>query len=68
MEKTYKDAKKDDLNRNREEISRLLKDAILVHYYYRSGCIEGALGDDPDVMKAIEILSSPETYNGILKK
>ena len=39
LEKTYKDAKKEDLNRNREEISQLLKDAILLHYYYRRGCI-----------------------------
>ena len=68
LEKTYKDAKKEDLNRNREEISQLLKDAILVHYYYRRGCIEGALGDDPDVKKAVEIISSPAEYNKILGK
>ena len=68
LEKTYKDAKKEDLNRNREEISQLLKDAILLHYYYRRGCIEGALADDPDVKKAVEILSSPAEYNKILGK
>lgn len=66
LEKTYKDAKKEDLDRNREEISQLLKDAILVHYYYRKGCIEGALRNDPDVKKAVEIISSPSEYNKIL--
>lgn len=68
LEKTYKEAKKDDLMRHRDEISQLLKDAILVHYYYRKGCIEGALSDDPDVQKAVEILSSTAEYNRILNK
>ena len=68
LEKTYKDAKQQDLVRNREEISGLLKDAILLHYYYRSGCIEAALTQDPDVKKAVEILSSPAEYSRILNK
>ncbi len=68
LEKTYKEAKKDDLMRHRDEVSQLLKDAILVHYYYRKGCIEGALCDDPDVKKAVEILSSTAEYNRILNK
>ena len=68
LEKTYKDAKKEDLMRNRTEISQLLKDAILLHYYYRKGCIEGALADDPDVKKAVEILTNPTEYNRILNK
>lgn len=68
LEKTYKEAKKDDLMRHRDEISQLLKDAILVHYYYRKGCIEGALSDDPDVKKAVEILSSTAEYDRILNK
>ena len=68
LEKTYKEAKKDDLMRHRDEVSQRLKDAILVHYYYRKGCIEGALSDDPDVKKAVEILSSTAEYNRILNK
>lgn len=68
LEKTYKEAKKDDLIRHRDEISQLLQDAILVHYYYRKGSIEGALSQDPDVKKAIEILSSPTEYNKILNR
>ncbi len=66
LEKTYKDAKKEDLNRNREEISELLSDAILLHYYYRKGCIEAAIKCDPDVKKAVEILSDTTEYNKIL--
>ncbi len=66
LEKTYKDAKKEDLNRNREEISELLADAIILQYYYRKGCIEAALDYDPDIKKAVSILSSPSEYNKIL--
>ena len=67
LEKTYKEAKKEDLNRNRQEISELLKDAILLHYYYRQGCIEGALADDPDVEQAVKILTDPAAYQKILR-
>lgn len=68
LEKTYKEAKQEDLMRNREEISELLKDAILVHYYYRKGCIEGSLAADPDVKKAVEVLTNKAEYNRILNK
>ena len=68
LEKTYKEAKKEDLMRNRNEISELLQDAILVHYYYRKGCIEGSLSNDPDVKKAVEILSSSEEYRRLLSR
>ena len=66
LEKTYKDAKKEDLNRNRQEISELLADAIVLHYYYRKGCIEAALRHDPDIKKAVEILGNTTEYNKIL--
>ena len=68
LEKTYKEAKKEDLMRNRTEICELLKDAILLHYYYRKGAIEGALAADPDVKKAVEVLTNKEEYNRILGK
>lgn len=68
LEKTYKDAKKEDLNRNRQEIAELLKDAIVLHYYYRKGCIAGSLATDPDIQKAAEILANPTQYNRILNK
>lgn len=66
LEKTYKEAKKEDLNRNRKEISELLADAILLHYYYRKGCIEASLSFDPDVKKAVEVLGNPIEYQKIL--
>ena len=67
LEATFKNAKKADLMRNREDISRYLRDEILVRYYYQKGRIEGSLSDDPDVLKAIEVLSHPDQYNALLK-
>ncbi len=67
LEATFKNAKKDDLMRNREDISRYLRDEILVRYYYQRGRIEGSLVDDPDVLKAIEVLTHPDQYNALLK-
>ena len=68
LEKTYKEAKKEDLMRNRSEVRELLQDAILVHYYYRKGCIESSLRSDPDVKKAVEILSNSEEYRRLLSR
>ena len=66
LEQTFKNAKKADLMRNREDISRYLQDEILVRYYYQKGRIEGSLKDDPDINKAVEILTNPKEYNRIL--
>ena len=54
--------------RNREDVSQYLRDEILVRYYYQKGRIEGALDDDPDIKKAVEILSNRAEYNKILGK
>ena len=68
LETTFKNAKKDDLLRHREEISKYILDEILVRYYYQRGRIQGALPSDPDVLKAVEILSDPTRYHEILGK
>jgi carboxyl-terminal processing protease len=56
-----------DLQTFRQEISDLLKDEIVSRYYYQKGRIEASLPDDPEVTKAIEILSELTSYNSILK-
>jgi carboxyl-terminal processing protease len=67
MKKVHSD-KAIDLEKNREDISELLKSEILGRYYYEKGRIEGSLKSDPGVNKAIEILSNKEQYNNILGK
>ena len=65
MQKVHSD-KAVDLEKNREDISELLKSEILGRYYYEKGRIEGSLKSDPGVKKAIEILGNKEQYNNIL--
>lgn len=55
-----------DLQKNREDISELLKSEILTRYYYEKGRIEGLLEDDKEVKAAVEILSDKGRYNNIL--
>lgn len=67
LETQLKKDKADDFTKYRKEISSLLKSEILVRYYYAPGRLEGSLADDPDVLKAIEILNDSKLYNSILK-
>ena len=55
-----------DLEKNREDISELLKSEILGRYYYEKGRIEGMLKSDIGVKEAIDILGNKERYNSIL--
>ena len=51
---------------NKDEIKRMLEEEIAARYYLQPGAVKAGLGDDPCVQKAIEILSSPEQYQGLL--
>lgn len=68
MEKKFQEEKKDDLEKHREEISEMLKSEILVRYYYEKGRLQGMLKNDPEVMKAIEILGDKSQYEKLLGK
>ena len=41
---------------------------ILTRYYYERGRIEGSLTTDPDVKRAIEVLSDAKEYKKLLGK
>ncbi len=56
-----------DLNLFRGEISKLLEDEIIGRYYYGSGQIENAIGDDPQINKAMEVINNPAIYSSTLK-
>ncbi|MBN2485279.1 MAG: S41 family peptidase [Bacteroidales bacterium] len=58
--------KETDLQIFRKEISDLLKDEIVSRFFYQKGRIETSLADDPEVAKAMEILSGKTTYFDIL--
>lgn len=55
-----------DLRLHQEEIRPLIKEEILKRYYYERGALEGAMNDDPDILRAISILQDAEQYQEIL--
>lgn len=57
-----------ELQRNKKDICRYLEDEIIRRYYYQEGGILQQLKDDPDLEKALEVLSDRTAYNKILKK
>lgn len=58
--------KKQDLQKNKKEITRLLQSEIITRYYYIRGRIENGLKDDEDFNKAISILTQPVQYQALL--
>lgn len=58
--------KKQDLQKNKKEITRLLQSEIITRYYYIRGRIENGLKDDEDFNKAISILTQPAQYQALL--
>ncbi|MCW3806489.1 S41 family peptidase [Plebeiibacterium marinum] len=67
LEKLLKLDVQKDLNIFRKEISELLGAEIIKRYYYQKGAIKYSLQEDEELDKALEILSDPSKYNGILK-
>lgn len=59
--------KEADLTKYKQQIKQLLKAFILPRYYYQRGRIEGALNSDRCILKAVEILTDPNGYSGLLK-
>jgi carboxyl-terminal processing protease len=56
-----------DLKQFKDEISDLLKDEIIMRYYYQKGAIRAAINDDKGIKKAIEKLNSEADYTACFK-
>jgi carboxyl-terminal processing protease len=59
--------KTNDLYINREQIQHLLEENIASRYYSFSGELEASMGNDQDIIAAVEVLSDPAVYSRILK-
>lgn len=60
--------KLNDFQLHRREIQQLLRVEIVSRYYYQKGKIISALKDDPEVKRAIEVLSNPAAYRSVFEK
>ena len=58
--------KSQDIYLNKKEISELLENEIVSRYYFQKGRIEADFNNDPDILKATEILQNATEYNSIL--
>jgi len=57
--------KEDDLDKFNKEIKQLLENEIVSRYYYQNGRVAQSLSEDPDVLKAIEVIKSDQ-YKDII--
>jgi len=55
--------KQKDLIKNSIQIKGLLAEEIVSRYYYQNGRLLSSLKSDPVVLKAIEVLNSPQEYS-----
>ena len=58
--------KKHDIERNKDEISELIRLETVTRYYYQKGKLIATLKDDPDIDKAIEVTTDKTLYSSIL--
>lgn len=63
LENELKNHKNNDLFINREEIEELLKIEIVGRYYFQKGKIISTLKDDPELKRAIEIITNSNGKN-----
>lgn len=66
LEKQLIEYKKNDIFKHRSEIEEMLKVEIASRYYYQKGKIIASLQNDPELKKAIDVVSSPETFAKLL--
>jgi carboxyl-terminal processing protease len=66
LQKKLMDRKKDDLQKFKPEIKRMIEDEIVSRFYYLSGRIESSLSYDNDAQLAISTLASADKTTSIL--
>ncbi len=66
LQKAVSHDKKQDLLKNKKEITRLLQDEIVTRYYFQKGRLQNQLKEDDEVLEAINILGNTSKYNALL--
>ena len=66
LQKKLMDRKKDDLQKFKPEIKRMVEDEIISRFYYLSGRIESSVKYDTDLQTAISTLESADKTKNIL--
>jgi len=56
-----------DISRSEDYLSEIIKDEILIRYYYKNGSYLNKLKKDTVILEAVKILKNKSTYAKILK-
>lgn len=67
VRKELHDRKSADLDIHRDEIARALRLEIISRYHYETGKVVSALSDDPDILKAKEVLLDPQRLAAVFE-
>ncbi len=57
-----------ELDKNKEEIKRLLIDELIIRFQYREGLYNYYLKSNTEIQKAVQVLNDKTKYHSILKK
>lgn len=66
LEKKLMHNKDEDLITHKDEISEILRIEIATRFYYQKGKVKASLKNDPEIEKAIQILSDQKEYSTLL--
>lgn len=66
IRKKIEQDKQQDIVKHKQEIIGLLENEIVGRYYYAYGKVKKSYQNDKEVVKAIELINSPEQYSAIL--
>ncbi|MCG8384347.1 MAG: S41 family peptidase [Cytophagales bacterium] len=66
LEATVAESKQNDLDDFKNQISKLLEEEIASRYHFEKGSIETSFDDDPDIIRAIEVLGDTRHYAKLL--
>jgi carboxyl-terminal processing protease len=66
LSNSLKTFKKEDLQRNKSEISQLLKREIIYRYYFDTGQVKAGLVSDRELVEAYRILGDPAAFRSMI--
>ena len=67
LEETVAKSKENDLDDFKDQIAKLLEEEIASRYHFEKGSIETSFDDDPDIIKAIDVLDDQQHYAKLLR-
>ncbi len=59
--------KKQDLQKNQDEVRNMLESEIISRYYYQRGRIAHSLRSDEELAKALSVIAAPTQYSALLQ-